>query len=340
MSTRFLPLAILCVLGIALNGCPRKKVLAPPPGFLPDDPVVTTDAELNDTIAKARALATMDDEGITGLQRLTRNGDEQALSDLVQLLVGRGNTRDALATLENWVAASGYSERSMASYLDLALGADHTEECLTASATYLQRHPEHPFLHITRGVCLARFQNRDAATHSYLEGLRRIGNLGGLTGALELELGLSRPTNIPADAIHRERLALLAFLKNESLVGYVAVRHLTQIDEEVVPIDPRLVPPGGVASADLDRVFLGRREAFRHCQRLFSVPRWTPGGRLVIHLTIRRDGSPGDVVRVRSTFAVEGLPQCLEDQVRNLWFPQPRYGRGLVYEHEFRMVGD
>ena len=331
---------ILCALGIGLSGCPRKKDIAPPIGFLPDAPVITQDTALNDRIASARKLATMSDEEIASLKRLAEDGDEQAHSELAQLLVGKGRIGDALATLESWVARTGYSERAMASYLDLALGANHTEECLSATATYLQRHPEHPFLHISRGVCLARFQNNDAAMHSYMDGLARIGNLGGLTGVLELELGLARPANIPADAIQREQLALLAFLADDSLVGYVAVRHLAQLDEHAAPIDPRLVPPGGVASEDLDRVFLSRRDAFRHCQKLFSTPRWTPGGRLVLHLTIQRDGSPGTVERVRSTFEVDGLPQCLEDQVKNLWFPQPRYGKGLVYEREFRMVGD
>jgi len=340
MTPRILALAIVLSIGLCLSGCPRKKSLAPPPGFLPGSPVVTGDPVLDARVAKARELATLDEAGIESLHRLAGEGDEQAISDLVQLQIGRGNTAGALSTLRDWVSATGYSERAMASYLDLALGANQSEECLRASAEYLQRHPNHPFLYITRGLCLTRMKNMNAAGHFYMDGLGRIGNMGGFTGALERELGLSNPGNLPRDAIHRERLDLLAFLAENDLIGYVVVRHIVQFDEEQAPTDPRLVPPGGVASEDLARIFLGRRDAFRHCQKLFSTPRWIPGGRLVLNVTIGRDGAPRQVERTRNTFDVEGIAQCLEDQVMNLWFPQPRHGRGVVYEREFRMVGD
>jgi len=340
MTIRLLSISLLLSLGLGLCGCPKKKGVQPPAGFLPGAEVVTEDAALNERIAKARELATMDGEGIGDLRRLAEEGDERAVSDLVQLLVGRGDTLGALAVMGEWVADTGYSERAMASYLDLALGAEHTEQCLTATLDYLRRYPNHPYLHIARGICLSRFNNTGGAMYSFTEGLNRIGNLKGFTGTLERALGLSRMDELPAEAVFHERVELMEFLAPDDLVGYVAVRHISQIDEETAPIDPRLLPPGGVTTEQLRGVFLGRRDAFRHCQKLFSTPRWIPGGRLVIHVVVRGDGSPGAITRQRNTFEVDGVPQCLEEQVRNLWFPQPRYGKGLMYEREFRMTGN
>ena len=161
------------------------------------------------------------------------------------------------------------------------------------------------------------------------------------TGTLERELGLAGiPEGIRADAVTRERLGLLDILAQVNLVGHVALRHRNDVALDDRPIEPRLAELGGVTTAELDRIFLSRRDAFRHCQLLSRKRRKIPGGRLVIRLTVAADGSPGEIEHLRDTFEVDATPACLDEQVLNMWFPQPRYGKSMDHEQDFRMPGD
>ena len=323
-------------------GC-VKQARTPPPGFLQGAPVITGNEELDRRVADARRLATMDGAELDDLHRVavSGKGGDRAVSDLTMALLARGRGADALTAVERWVEINGHSDRAMATYLDLALGTGQSERCAVALGEFLEIYPEHPFLHIARGVCLNRLDQGNAASYAFFSGMQRIATIGGFTGTLDRELGLGPSSApLPADRVARERLELMKWLLQESPVGHTALWHHLGFTEDATLPDPRLLFMGGVTVGDLDQVFASRREVYRHCQLIHAKRRKVPGGRLLILVTIQRDGSPGEVERVHSTFESEEVVSCLENQAMNLWFPQPRYSKGLKYEREFRMVGD
>ncbi len=341
---RLLATLLIPVLGAVLFGaCASRQVRQAPPGFEAGAPIATGDEALDARVARARRLAELDDAGMSTLRKSASStkGGQEASFDLAAAYLARGDFGSALDALMRRVEATHHGDTAMAAYIDVAIGADRLEDCITGTDSFLQVYRDSPWLHIARGVCLERFRRMPPARNAYAQGMSNVGPISGYTGTLERELGLAPdPENVSGDALYKERLALLDALAEESLVGHVALRHLTGVQPDELPIDRRLLPLGGVTTAEIDAVFASRRGAFRHCQLLSAERRSIPGGRLVTHLTISRDGSPRDIEHVRSTFDVEEIPACLDQQTLNLWFPQPRYGKAIRYEREFRMAGD
>ncbi len=337
-----LQIPLVLLLGLAIAACGGRKVRTPPDSFLPDAPVDTGDVQLDSRAARARQVATLDSGDVQALRKsLSVRGAPETVDTLALYHLGNGQIDEALQLLEKWVEATSYSEAAMASYLDLTLGADRVEECITAVDQYLVRYEAHPYLLLLRGLCLERYDRPQTALEMYISGLGGIDSLGGLTGVLERELGLNPPVNAPSEAtVLQDRLALIDKMSEFNVLGHVLVRHVGGLTVEEAPADPRLVALGGITTEEVDRIFASRREAFRHCQLLSKHRRKIPGGRLVVHLTIRRDGSPGAVERVRDTFEVQEIPACIEEQISHLWFPAPRYGKAVKTEQEFRMLGD
>lgn len=333
---------LLGLLGLPLmlgTGC-RHKDLTPPPTFLPDAPIVTGDEELDRRIAHAQAVAAMPDEDVAALRKKVGAGraSEEQLNLLVQYFLAKGNIVAALSMLESWADATGFAERPMATYLDLCLGTEHVEDGIAAVDQYLAKYEEQPFLLLIRGMLLVQYGQNRAAGEAFNRAMRKIDTLRGLTGALERLTGLASSADVPAATLLNERLELLTSMSETGALGHVAARHLAGFDVEDAAPDRRLLDLGGVRTADVDAVFASRPEAFRHCQLMHKKGKNIPGGRLVLHLKIERDGSPGPMKRVRSTFDEEEVPACLEEQVSHLWFPPPRYGQAVVYEREFRMA--
>ena len=343
-SSRLFAAILVTVLGALLfSACASRQVRQAPPGFEAGAPIFTGDEALDARVARARRLTEIDEAELAALHKAassTRNG-QQATFDLAAVYLARGDVGSALEALMRWAEVSDHSDTAMAAYIDVAIGADRLEDCITGTDSFLQVHRGHPWVFIARGVCLEKFNRMAPARNAYIQGLGNVRTIGGHTGTLEREIGLTAPPeNVTEDALYKDRLALLDVLAAESLVGHVALRHRTEVQPDEVPIDRRLSPLGGITTAEIDRIFAGRSDAFRHCQLLSAGKRTIPGGRLVTHLTISRDGSPRDIEHVRSTFDVEEVPACLDQQTLNLWFPQPRYGKAVRYEREFRMAGD
>jgi hypothetical protein len=335
----FSALALLPV----LPGCGRQEVRTPPPGFAIGAAIESGDADLDARVVRSRQLADLDSRALAKLrEQLTADPTAEALlEDVVLAQLGRGNVNAALAVLQGWVNSSGHDERAMATYLDLAIGADRIEDCVRATDEYMDLRPEDPWVHLARGICLERYHRPDAAHRAYVTCLQGLGALEGHTATLERELGLSRDhLSVPDNVLLKERARLLEAVARRSVIGHAVLRHVAVVDASIVPHDPRLLDLGGVSVDEMDRIFLSRRDAFRHCQLVAATRRSVPGGRLVLHVTIDRNGAPTTTERERNSFEVEQVPSCIEDQVLNLWFPQPRYGAGLVVEREFRMVGD
>jgi len=305
--------------------------------------VITGDEALDERVARARRLAGLDSRALVRLRDdfTADPTNEDLLADVVQAQLGRGNVNGALGVMRGWVVATDHSERAVASYLDLALGADRAEDCVRATDDYLDARPGNPWLHLARGVCLERYRRQDAATAAYITSLRTIGSLEGHTATLERELGLSQDNlSVPTQMLLRERIKLLQTVARRSVIGHAVLRHVAVVSVEDLPHDPRLLDLGGVTADEMDRIFLSRREVFRHCQLEHSTRRSMPSGRLVLRVTIDRNGQPTATERTRDSFEVDEIPACIEAQVLNLWFPQPRYGAGLVVERDFRMLGD
>jgi len=344
MISRFRVAAFIALLGLLApllvgTGC-RRKALTPPPNFLPDAPIVTGDEALDRRIAHAQAVAAMPDDDVAALRKKVEAGraSEAQLNLLVQYFLAKGNIVAALAMLESWAMATGFAERPMATYLDLCLGTEHVEDGIAAVDQYLGKHDEHPYLLLIRGLLLTQYGQQRSAQEAYHRALRKITTLRGLTGALERLTGLQSSAAVPPGTVLDERRELLVSMTGDGVLGHVAARHLASYDVEQAAPDSRLLDLGGVKTEDVDAVFASRRDAFRHCQLMHKKGKEIPGGRLVLHLKIERDGSPGPMKRVRSTFDDEEVPACLEEQVRHLWFPPPRYGMAVVYEREFRMA--
>lgn len=337
-----LQIPLLLLLGLGTAACGGRKVRQPPDSFLVDAPVDTGDVELDGRAARARDVAQMTAEDVQALRKsLAARGDASYVDTLALYHLGNGQIDDAMELLGKWVEATSYSEAAMASYLDLALGTDRLEECITACDQYLVEYEAHPYLLLLRGLCLERYDRPKAAGEMYYSGMGGIETLGGFSGVLERELGLSPPVHQQSEAsIFQERVALIEHLSEFNVLGHVLVRHLSDLSVEDAPADPRLVDLGGITTGEVDRIFNSRRDAFRHCQLLSKHRRKIPGGRLLIHLTIQRDGSPGEIDRVRDTFEVQEIPACIEDQISHLWFPAPRYGKAVKTEQDFRMLGD
>ena len=334
---------LILLTSLGLGACAPRQVRVAPPGFEPGAPVVTGDEVLDARVARTRRIATIDAAALSKLSKSASSswGGREAVFDLAAAHLARGGVGDALAVLRRWAEETGYEDTAVAAYFDVALGAEHLDDCVTSASAFLEDRPSDPWLHVVRGVCLERFQRKHHAENAYLEGLRHVDIMAGHTGTLEVELGLSeRPPGIPDDTWAKERLELLHALAREHLLGHVALRHRMGIEPDEYPVAPRLLPLGGLRTEEIDRIFAGRSDAFRHCQLLEASRRSLPGGRLIVHVTIQRDGSPADVEHVRSTFEDDAVPACLEQQVLNLWFPQPRYGKAIRYEREVRMAGD
>ena len=336
-------IAALLIAGLALSGCPRKKELTPPPGFLPGAPIETGDDALDARVKRARQVAELTDEELRTLEKgvQARKGGDEAISIMVSWLLGQGNVNGALRVLAAWTIDDKYSKRAMATYLDLSLGADNLEDCISATDEFLGVHEDDPYLYLVRGLCLQRLGRPQTAFDAYVEGMKGIGTLGGLTGVLERELGLSRTMiELTPLAREQEKLALAQSLTEKDVIGHVLARHLLKLDAEQLPPDPRLLDLGGVSREEIDLVFASRRDAFRHCQLMYGKGKKLPGGRLTLHVTIGRTGAPVKMERVSNSFEVEEVPACLEGQVGNLWFPPPRYGKAVLYERKFKMSGD
>lgn len=325
------------------TGCPKRTPLTPPPGFAAGDPIVTGDAALDERIKRARQIAALTDEELQTLEKAVhaRRGGDEAIGIMVSWLLGQGNASGALRVLGAWSYEAKYSEPAMATYLDLALGTDNVEDCIAATDEFLTVHEDHPYVLMVRGLCLDKMGRPQTAYDAFVQGFQRLGPMDGLSGVLERELGLAQSmVQLTPDAIERERLALADVLTEKSVVGHVLARHLLRLDVEQLPPDERLLDLGGVTRGEIDAVFASRRDAFRHCQKMYGKGKRLPGGRLTLHVTIRRDGSPGKLEEVDDTFEVEEVPACLEGQVQNLWFPPPRYGKAVLYEKRFKMNGD
>ena len=336
-------LALVAAASLAMTACGPRQVRQPPPGFMPDDPILTGDEALDARVDRARSVATLSDGDISGLRKSATAGvvGQDVVFVLAMAYLGRDDSEAAVDILHRWIELDDYDELAMAAFVDVALGAEHHDDCIDGVGDLLKIHPHNPWLHIARGVCYEKAGQGPMARYAYEQGMARIDAFGGHTGTLEIELGLvPPPEHIPSDALHRERLALISVLAQVNLVGHVALRHRTHISLDDLPIEPRLAELGGVTEAELDRIFLSRRDAFRHCQLLSKKRRKIPGGRLVVQVTIQGDGSPGEVEYLRSTFEVDAIPACLDDQIHNMWFPQPRYGKAIDYEYDFRMPGD
>jgi len=336
-------LTLVAAASLALTACGPRQVRQAPPGFLPDDPILTGDEALDARVARARSVATLSDGDISGLRKSATAGvvGQDVVFVLAMAYLGRDDSEAAVDILRRWIELDDYGELAMAAFVDVALGAGYYQECIDSLDELLRQQPDNPWLHIARGVCHEQAGEGPMARYAYEQGMARIDAFGGHTGTLELELGLVRPPeHIPSSALHRERLALIGVLAQVNLVGHVALRHRTGVPLDELPLEPRLAELGGVTEAELDRIFLSRRDAFRHCQLLSKKRRKIPGGRLVVNVTVRGDGSPGDIEHVRSTFEVSAIPACLDEQIHNMWFPQPRYGRAIEYEYDFRMPGD
>ncbi len=328
---------------LGLGACAARQIREAPPGYEPGAPVLTGDEDLDTRVERTRRIATISDAELSTLRKSASStwGGRDAVFELAATYLAHGDIDTALSVLRRWAEETGYEDTAVAAFVDVAIGSDHIEDCITGTDAFLQARPEDPWLFIARGVCLERLQRLRPSRNAYLDGLRLVDIMAGQTGTLEIELGLAdRPPNITNEAWSKERLELLAVLARASLVGHVAVRHRMGVEPDAYPIDPRLLLLGGLRTAEIDRVFASRVDAFRHCQLLQASRRTLPGGRLVLHVTIQRDGSPADIERVRSTFEDEEVPACLEHQVLNLWFPQPRYGNAIRYKREFRMAGD
>ncbi len=329
-------------LGLAFGACGGRKVRQPPDVFLPDAPIDTGDPKIDGRAARAREIAELTSADIQALRKsLAAVGSAEHVETLVLHELGSGDVDGALDLLAKWAVATQYSEDAMASHLDLAIGAEQYEDCIAASDQYLVVHEDHPFLMLIRGYCLEHYGRPRAAAEMYYGGMGGIETIGGFTGVMERELGLTKSlTDLPPLAVHNDRVALLEYMTRYNVLGHVVMRHVTGLSVEAAPPDPRLIDLGGITTTEVDRIFTSRRDAFRHCQLLSKHRRKIPGGRLVLHLTIRRDGSPGNVERVRDTFEVQEIPACIEEQISHLWFPPPRYGKAVITEQDFRMLGD
>ncbi len=333
--------ALVVAVGLLLPACAGRRQMEPPPCFAPDAPILTGDANLDRRIAEAQRAARLSDDDIqrTIKKMEAGRGTVDELAEVVRAFLGRGNVAAALEMVNRWVEWTRYSDPAMATYLDLAFGTEHYEDGLNAIDRYLTVHEDDPYLVLTRGVLLRRFGRPRIALDSFVTALQGISSLAGLSGILEREVGLDDlGIAIDEHILLNERLQLIETMGSRSIVGRVAVRHLVGIDEETLPPDPRLLDLGGVRTEEVDAVFASRREAFRHCQLMYAKGRKIPGGHLVLHVKIAADGSPSAIKRVRDTFDVQEVAACLEEQTSHLWFPQPRYGRPVLYERDFRMT--
>ncbi len=339
---RTLAFVLALLAGAALSACGGRQVRPPPDTFLVDAPVETGDRELDARVARAREIAELDPADFQALRKsVAAVGDGAHVETMMRHVLGKGDVDEALSILRAWAEATSYAEPAMANYLDLALGTDRLEECIVGTDEFLEAHEDHPFLLLIRGVCLQRFGRPDAGAAALYSGMAKIETLGGFTGVLERELGVATtPTQLSEIAQFQNRLGLIDYMTEFSVLGHVLVRHASGLTVEDAPPDPRLMDLGGITSSEVERIFTSRREAFRHCQLMYKKRRKIPGGRLVVHLTIRRDGSPGTIERVRDTFEVEEIPACIEEQIGHLWFPPPRYGKAVLLERDFRMLGD
>ena len=332
---------LVAVFASVIAGCGGRQVRTPPDSFLAGAPVETGDPDLDRRVARARETAALEPAEVQALRKVVAaEGRRESVETLVLHLVGRGDVDGALETLLTWTRGGGYREAPMASYLDLALGAGRLEECIQATDEFLGVHEEHNFLLLVRGLCLKKYGHPRAAAELYRSGMDGFEGLRGFTGVLERELGLVHQPDLPAVALQQDRLALMDYMTRTNVMGHVLVRHAIGMTAEDFAFDPRLIDLGGISSDEIARIFASRRDAFRHCQLMNKQGRKVPGGRLVLHLTIRRDGSPGDIDRLRDTFENTAVPACLEEQISNLWFPPPRYAKAVRYEHDFRMIAD
>lgn len=328
-----------------LGACASRQARTAPPGFEPGAPILTGDEALDARVARARSTAALSDADLASLRKSVTAGvvGQDVVFVLAMAYLAKGDRASAVDVLRRWVEVDNYDELAMAAFIDVAIGAEQYETCVTGVEELLERWSESPWLHIALGVCLERIDQGPLARYAFEQGLGRVGTFGGLTGTMELELGLVPPPQgiaLSASALATERARLLDVLAQTHLVGHVALRHRTGVSLDDSPLEPRLAELGGVTHAELDRIFLSRREVFRHCQLLAKKRRKIPGGRMVIVLTIEGDGSPGKIDYKRNTFEVDAVPACVEEQIRNMWFPQPRYGTSITYERDFRMQGD
>ena len=341
-SNHTLVIILLLAIGAGMSACAGRQVRPPPDCFLPDAPILTGDADLDARVARAREIAELQPAEYQALRKsVAAVGSAENVETMVLHVLGNGDAEEALAILWAWTEATNFSEAAMATYLDLAIGTDRAEECIVASDKFLAVHDDHPFLLLLRGLCLRDYGRPEAGAASLHAGMGGIEALGGFSGVLERELGIARSeTEIPALGLLQDRLGLMDYMTRFSVLGHVVVRHATGMSVEQAAADPRLMDLGGVTSDEVDRIFATRRDSFRHCQLLAKKRRKVPGGRLVIRLTIRRDGSPGEIERVRNTFESEEIPACIEEQIGYMWYLPPRYGKAVVTERDFRMLGD
>ena len=330
---------------VAIGACAPRQIRTAPPGFEPGAPILTGDEALDARVARARSVTSLTDADIASLRKSVVAGvvGQDVVFVLAMAYLAKGDSAAAVDVLRRWVEEDDYDELAMAAFIDVAIGAEQYETCISGVEDLLVQWSESPWLHIALGVCLERIDQGPLARYAYEQGVGRVGTFGGLTGSMELELGLVPPPQgltISESNLAAERARLLDFLAQTHLVGHVALRHRTGVSLDDSPLEPRLAELGGVTHAELDRIFLSRREVFRHCQLLAKKRRKLPGGRMVIELTIEGDGSPGKIEYKRNTFEVDAVPACVEEQIRNMWFPQPRYGKSITYERDFRMQGD
>ncbi len=342
---RTLVVTLVAMVSLAVGACAPRQARKAPPGFEAGAPILTGDEALDARVARARSTAALSDADIASLRKSVTAGvvGQDVVFVLAMAYLAKGDSASAVDVLRRWVEEDDYDELAMAAFIDVAIGAGQYEDCISGVEELLVQWSESPWLHIALGVCLERIDQGPLARYAYEQGVGRVGTFGGLTGTMELELGLVAPPEglpISASNLAAERARLLDVLAQTHLVGHVALRHRTGVSLDESPLEPRLAELGGVTHAELDRIFLSRREVFRHCQLLAKKRRKIPGGRMVIELTIEGDGSPGKIDYKRNTFEVDSVPACVEEQIRNMWFPQPRYGKSITYERDFRMSGD
>ena len=278
-----LVIVLLLVFGAGMSACAGRQVRTPPDCFLPDAPVLTGDAVLDARVARARKIAELQPADFQALRKAAAAvGSAEDVETMVLHVLGNGDVEEALAILWAWAEATNFSESAMATYLDLAMGTDRAEECIVASDKFLAVHDDHPFLLLLRGLCLQGYGRPDAGAASLHQGMGGIDALGGFSGVLERELGITRSeTEIPALGLLQDRQGLMDYMTQFSVLGHVVVRHATGMTVEQAVVDPRLMELGGVTSDEVDRIFATRRDSFRHCQLLAKKRRKIPGLSLI-----------------------------------------------------------